>query len=369
MNGLVKILKDEIVLVIAVILAVISSFFVKPNIGYLNYIDFKVLAILFCLMIVVAGLKQISVFDIVSKWLLDKTDNITSISFILIALCFISSMFITNDVALITFVPLSIILLTDCDEKVLILAIVLQTIAANIGSMFTPIGNPQNLYLYSNYNLNAVEFFKSVLPVGFIGLLLLLLSASKIKGGKIELKIEKSITKFNKNDFIIYMILFGICFLTVFNKISYVLSFFLVLSYAVIKNKNLIKEVDYSLLLTFIAFFIFVGNLENINLIRESLTYFIEGNEFLSSIVLSQFISNLPAALMISGFTDNYNSILRGVNIGGLGTLIASMASLISYRLYLRSKNNKVEYIKVFTVYNFGFLLVIVSICLFIGLA
>ena len=122
-------------------------------------------------------------------------------------------------------------------------------------------------------------------------------------------------------------------------------------------------------MLTFIAFFIFVGNLENINLIRESLTYFIEGNEFLSSIVLSQFISNLPAALMISGFTDNYNSILRGVNIGGLGTLIASMASLISYRLYLRSKNNKVEYIKVFTVYNFGFLLVIVSICLFIGLA
>ena len=359
-------IKKETVLMVAILLAIVSAFFVTPNRAYIDYIDWRVLGILLSLMIVMAGFQKNGIFDEIGKQLLVRTKNTAQLTGVLVFLCFFSSMLITNDVALITFVPFAVLILRKCkQERLMVLVVVLQTIAANLGSMFTPIGNPQNLYLYQLSGMNMGEFLAYMLPYTAVsGLLLLItifvLSARKQKISMADCSFETEKEPSDRKKNVVYLILFLLCLLVVARLLPYHVVLAIVLVTVLVTDRMVLKNVDYCLLFTFIAFFIFTGNLGNLSAFKEALQKIVSGRELLVGILASQCISNVPAALLLSGFTEDIRGLLLGVNIGGLGTLIASMASLISYKIYAHNYNRtKGKYLIWFTLANLIFLVVL----------
>ena len=363
--------KKEAVLSVAVILAVVSSFLVHPDKEYLGYIDFRTLAILFCLMAVMAGLQQIGLFGYVAEKLLKLVKHVRGIIFILIMLCFFSSMLITNDVALITFVPFTFIVLKmilgERAEKLIVPVVVMQTIAANLGSMLTPIGNPQNLYLYGKTSMNFGSFIGFMLPYTVIAFILLtawclLFPYKGEKQAALQLVKETSLVTYKKQ-LTVYGVLFVLCLLTVAHILSYEVTLLAVLVVVFLLDKNVLGKVDYALLLTFVGFFIFIGNMGRIPAFHAFIQEIITGNEVITSVIASQFMSNVPAALLLSGFTNQYELLIIGTNLGGLGTIIASMASLISFKYIGKEyRNLRGKYLIYFTVANVLFLFVFLTI-------
>lgn len=355
MKRISAIFKNEAVLCVAAMAAFISMFFVPPNINYIDYIDFRVLALLFCLMAVVSGTQKAGFFVYLSQRLLSLTKSLRQTSLVLVLLCFFSSMLITNDVALITFVPLAIAVLSQSAPKKIIFVVVMQTVAANLGSMLTPMGNPQNLFLTSFYDISVPDFLKIVAPVALLSLVLIVAILCLAKNEKTvptETKIEIAL---DKNAMLMYLALFAVCLLTVLNILSWKITLAIVCTALFFKDKSLFKAVDYSLLFTFVSFFIFVGNIGNMDSLRFFISGLLNGHELIFSVAISQIISNVPAALMLSGFTDNFTALVLGTNIGGLGTPVASLASLISLKLYSKMDNCSVKkYLIWFSVVNVG---------------
>lgn len=365
MKQVVTFIKRETVLSIAMLLAVISAFFVTPDARYIHYIDFRTLSILFCLMAVMVGYTQIGVFERLAKTLLTKVKSMRGITCILVFLCFVLSMFITNDVALITFVPLTLIVLKllgqAYQKKWMILIVVMQTIAANMGSMLTPIGNPQNLYLYGLSKTAVGTFVTWMLPYSMISAFCLLvwIFARCKANEKIEIVFEEETQTIDIKRFVLYSFLFILCLLTVAHFISYQKTLIVVVIAVTIANRKILKEVDYSLLLTFIGFFVFIGNMGRVTFFHDFLQSVVEGREIMTGIISSQVMSNVPAALLLSGFTNHYHELTIGVNLGGLGTLIASMASLISFKYVAREdKQARGKYLLYFTLASLVFLAV-----------
>ncbi len=365
-NMLITFIKNEAVLCLAGLAALLTMFFVPLTLEYITYIDFRVLGLLFCLMAVVSGFNKTGIFTLLSEKLLMRVANLRSIALVLVLLCFFTSMWITNDVALITFVPFAILILTMTGSTShLITIIVLQTIAANLGSMLTPVGNPQNLFLFSEYNIAIAEFIKITLPYTLLSLLLLYVAVMFIPKEHISFTLTdtKKTDKHKPYTLAMYSCLFLVCLACVLRLVDYKITVLIVFLSILIFDRTVIKKVDYSLLLTFVCFFIFVGNIGNIPVVRDFLASLLIGREFLVAMLASQIISNVPAAVLLSAFTDHYKAILLGTNLGGLGTLVASLASLISYKLYSRTeKANSAKYLGVFTLYNLGFLAIL---CLF----
>ncbi len=358
--------KADTVMCIAWVLAIASAFFVLPDKKYIDYIDFKSLGILWGLMIIIQGFKENSVFERIANALFVKVNSSWKLATMLIFICFFSSMIITNDVALITFVPFAIMMLTSCNRSdMLIPVIILQTIAANLGSMLTPIGNPQNLYMYGLSGINLGSFLLIMLPYSIISLLLLGICIFFIPGKTKDISTSDTfsiVSKFgSRTQIIIYTLLFAIAFMTVLRVIPwqvFVITIFIIVGGM---DYKILFRADYILLITFVGFFIFTGNMARIDVINSFLKNVIKGREFYISIAASQIISNVPATLLLSGFTDNYKELIMGVNIGGLGTLIASMASLISYKAYTKEyKENTIKYIVVFSLLNILYLFVMI---------
>lgn len=372
--------KKETVCCIAFLLAVVSMFFIPPSVNYFSYIDFRVLALLFSLMAVVRGFSSIGVFTRLGTMLLTHVHSLRMLSALFIFLCFFFSMLITNDVALITFVPFTILVLSMAEQKkFLIPVIVLETIAANLGSMLTPLGNPQNLYLYTISGLSIGAFVRIMLPYSFVSAILLLIfilflpkdtvstataantanSTNTVTASNTSNVICEAV-KARKNPrilFTAYLILFLLCLLTVLHILPYQIMFLLVLTGFLLLDYRVLKDVDYFLLLTFLCFFIFIGNMKQISLVHELISKLLVHHEVLMGIGASQIISNVPAAILLSGFTDDYSALLIGVNLGGLGTLIASLASLISFKFYTNSEGSDTRrFLGIFTLYNVIFL-------------
>lgn len=362
MNTQKKKINIDPVLLVAWVLAIISAIFVHPDKEYPGYIDFRSLGILWGLMVIIQGFRENSVFEKIGAFLLSKVKKGWQLAAVLIFMCFFGSMLITNDVALITFVPFGMMILTGCKRQdMMIPVIVLQTIAANLGSMLTPIGNPQNLYIYGLTGMGLLDFILTMLPFSALSLVLLLLSLFFIPGKSEVLtnSDESSITsKFgSKRQIIIYGVLFVVALLTVVRVLPWYVFALIVFVIVAGMDYKILLRADYILLLTFIGFFIFTGNIARISAVSDFLEKVISNREFLLSVVVSQFISNVPATLMLSGFTENYTELLRGVNVGGLGTLIASMASLISYKAFSKDfKEQRGKYLLVFTGCNLAFL-------------
>ena len=360
MKLLKQFIQQETVLTAAAVLAVVSAFFVPPDAQYLGYIDLRTLAILFSLMTVMAGLRRQGFFDGLGRALLSRTHSTFQLTLVLVGLCFFGSMFITNDVSLLTFVPFTFVVLSrlgaDVRRSLLVPVVCMQTIAANLGSMLTPIGNPQNLYLYGKSGMSIGGFVLLMLPYTLVSLLLLLAWAALVcRKASAALSVDKII--------LLYLVLFAVCLLSVIRVLPYGIAFAAVLVCVLFADPHTLRAVDYSLLLTFVAFFIFIGNLGRIPAFSGWLQEFLTGREVLVAVLASQVTSNVPAALLLSGFTAETQALILGTNLGGLGTLIASMASLISYRQITRElPQGKKQYFGLFTLSNLIFLAILLGV-------
>lgn len=371
MSKIVSFVKKESVLCISILAAVISMFIVRPDSGYAGYIDFRTLAILFCLMAVVSGFRSMGIFDRVARTLLSKVRGIGGIAAVLVGICFISSMFITNDVALITFVPFTLIIADSLKdrikESVILTIVVMQTIAANLGSMLTPIGNPQNLYLSGISGMGTWDIVKLMFPYSAAAFIMLAIWIAIIALRNRRCKASSDTMPGDRPSVktravIMYAALFIVGLLAVVRVVHYALPLALVVICMAIFDRKNFTGIDYSLLGTFAALFIFIGNIGRIGAFNEWMQNIVTGREIMVSAAASQIMSNVPAAILLSGFTDNIQGLIVGTNIGGLGTLIASMASLISFRYVAGTGRSCGKYLAVFTISNLVFLAVMMGI-------
>lgn len=361
MRTITGFIKKETVFFIAAVLALASAVLVPPDGRYLEYVDYDVLILLFNLMLVVAGFQSIGFFAFLGEKLVERVSHTRSLSMVLVFLCFFSSMLITNDVALLTFVPFAILLLQMTgQEKRMIFVIVMQTIAANLGSMVTPVGNPQNLYLYSLTGMGFFEFIKIMLfPAAAAFVLLFLIMALAPGEAVVMRQAGEAKLRFGGKGWS-YTVLFLCCMAAVAKVVPCLAVLAAVCAAVLLLDRKLFAKADYFLLATFVCFFVFIGNMERIEAVRAALESMIGGREFLTAIAASQVISNVPAAILLSGFTDHHRALLLGTNLGGLGTLIASLASLISYKFYVRIPGSaKGKYLLQFTAWNVFFLAVL----------
>lgn len=326
MVNLVDFFKKETIFSISLILAIISCFFVKPSLDYISYINWDTVILLLVIMVIVEVLKNLAVFEMMVHKFLSKINNARQLVFLLVFTCFFSSIFITNDVSLIIFVPFAIFTLKKINRSELaIFTVCLQTIAANVGCMILPIGAPHNIVLYTVSNIPFESFFLLLFPYITVSVIFLMILSFFVSKDNIKLPMMKKI-EVDRTDFF----------------------------------KRVFLGVDYYLLLTFIALFVLIGNLEQISFFTSLFKKWIIGNEFIFAIISSQIISNVPAAMLMSGFSNNYEAIIVGINIGGFGSLIASMANLISYKIFVRQYNeSKIRYLTIFTILNVILLMVL----------
>ena len=367
MRSVIAFVKKNTVLCIAILAALVTSFIVKPDKEYLGYFDLKTLTCLFCVLAVVCALKNINFFYTLADKIVSVTGNIRVCILTLVSITFIGSMLIANDMALLTFLPLGYFVLSTTDKKkYMSFTFIMQNIAANLGGMLTPFGNPQNLYLYTKFNIPTGEFVR-IMILPFVISIALILGPCYffVKPEKITIKNEDVHT--DKKRTVIYLILFAISILIVFRGIPYYVGLALILPSIFILDRRALAKVDYPLLLTFVAFFIFSGNMARIEVVREFFGLLMEKNTLLFSVLSCQVISNVPSAILLSQFTGNYTELLLGVNIGGVGTLISSLASLITLREFtLHNPLETKRYIVKFSAFNFAFLFLLTGIMLFV---
>ena len=349
-------------MVIALIAAAVTCFFVPPDKAYLDYFDVKTLTCLFCVLAVVCALKNINFFYILAKKLIQVFRNARICILALVYITFIGSMLIANDMALLTFLPLGTYVITTTGKgKYMAFAFIMQNIAANLGGMLTPFGNPQNLYLYTKFQIPALEFMGIMAaPFALAILLITLCCIIFVKPEPFALQDEKICLPVGRS--VAYLILFALAIAIVFRGVPYVVGLIVIPVVLLVMDRKALKMVDYPLLLTFVFFFIFSGNMARIDGVRLLFSYLLDKNTLFVSVLSCQIISNVPSAILLSQFTDNYRELLLGVNIGGVGTLIASLASLITFREY--SKHNKGKsgyYILLFSAFNFAFLIILAA--------
>ena len=364
MTSFKKFAKANAVMLIAALLAVVTAFIVPPDGEYLGYFDFKTLTCLFCVLAVVGALRNIRFFYTVAKFIVRKFRNTKICILVLVYITFIGSMLIANDMALLTFLPLGYFILhTTGKEKYMAFTFIMQNIAANLGGMLTPFGNPQNLYLYTKFNIPDLEFMGIMLPPFLLSVTLItVLCLVCVKSEPIEIKERAPALPIPR--VVIYLILFALSIAIVFRGIHYLVGLIVIPLVLLFMDRRALYTVDWGLLLTFTFFFIFSGNMARIDAVRDFFSYLLDKNTLVVSALSCQFISNVPSAILLSQFTANYKELLLGVNIGGVGTLISSLASLITFREYSKHDKGHVwSYILKFLVINLLFLVVLIGFC------
>lgn len=359
-RGVTGFVKKNVVMVVAMVAAVITCFLVPPDKAYLDYFDVKTLTCLFCVLAVVCALKNIHFFYILAKKIVRIFKNARLSVLALVYITFIGSMLIANDMALLTFLPLGLFVLTSTGKgKYMAFTFIMQNIAANLGGMLTPFGNPQNLYLYTKFEIPNLEFMTIMLPPFVVAVALITLCCLIfVKPEPLELKEEK--VSLPAARAVVYLLLFILAIAIVFRGIPYWIGLLVIPTVLLFMDRQALKMVDYPLLLTFVFFFIFSGNMARIEGVKWLFSMLLEKSTLLFSVISCQVISNVPSAILLSQFTENYRDLLLGVNIGGVGTLIASLASLITFREYTKQNKGKTGYyIMLFTAFNFAFLIVL----------
>ena len=367
MKRIITFARTNVVMLIAALLAAITSFIIPPDAQYKEYFDFKTLTCLFTVLAVVCALRNVRFFYTLAEKIVKRFTNARVAVLALVYITFIGSMLIANDMALLTFLPLGyFVLISTHKEKYMCVTFILQNIAANLGGMLTPFGNPQNLYLYSKFNIPDGEFMLIMLPPFLLAVLMITLSVIFfIKPEPLEFSgVERRLPKLKTA---IYLVLFAFAIVCVFRIIPYQLALIIIPVVILIMDRRALLDVDYGLLLTFVFFFIFSGNMARIDVVRDLFASLLEKSTLIVSALSCQFMSNVPTAILLSQFTNNYKELLLGVNIGGCGTLISSLASLITFKEYMQhNKGGAGKYILVFSAFNFTFLIVMAIFSLLI---
>ena len=366
----------ETVLVVAFAAALASCALVPPDAGYAAYVDWHTLALLFCLMAVVSGFRSLGVLDAAGAWLVARARTQRAVAGVLIGLAFFASMAVTNDVALITFVPLALVVLRRAGmEGCMCLVATLMTIAANLGSMFTPVGNPQNLYLFTASGMGVGEFLQLMGPYTAASAAMLALACVLcFRGGEVRgaggIDTVAGFSARSRKRLAVYGVLFACCLVAVPGVLDVRVLLALVLVGVSLSDASLLRRVDWGLLATFAALFVFVGNMGRVPVLHEALSAAVDGNALLAAVGGSQVISNVPAAVLLSGFTDQWQALIVGTNLGGLGTLIASMASLITFKAVMVGRPGiRGRYLRVFTAWNVAFLVALLALAVVLGAA
>ncbi len=364
MTKVLPFVKKNAVVIIAALAAIITSIIVPPDREYLEYFDLKTLTCLFCVLAVVCALRNIRFFYTMAKAIIRRFKNTKLCILALVYITFIGSMLIANDMALLTFLPLGYFVLhTTGKEKYMAFTFIMQNIAANLGGMLTPFGNPQNLYLYSKFNIPDLEFIKIMFLPFIISIVLITICCLVFVKAE-PLIIEEKAASLPMPRVIIYLLLFALSIAIVFRGIPYYIGLIIIPIALLIFDRQALLMVDYGLLLTFTFFFIFSGNMARIDVVRDFFSYLLDKNTLVFSALSCQFISNVPSAILLSQFTDNYRELLLGVNIGGAGTMIASLASLITFREYSKQDpGHTMRYLIKFSIFNFAFLGILILIC------
>lgn len=367
MKATLEFIKKNTVFVIAVIAATVTMFIVPPDKEYLGYFDFKVLSCLFAVLAVVCALRSMRFFYSTAQKIVRKFDTARKCAIALVYITFIGSMFIANDMALITFLPLGYyVLKTTNMQKYMAVLFILQNIAANLGGMLTPFGNPQNLYLYTKFHIPTGEFIHiMLLPFVLSVMIITLCCVIFFKNERLSITIEEN--PLDHKRVALYMVLFALSVIMVFRVIPYYVGLIIITAVLLVENPKALKKVDYPLLGTFAAFFVFSGNMARIESVRVLFAALLEKSTLLFSILSCQVISNVPSAILLSQFTDNYRELLLGVNIGGVGTLISSLASLITFREYTKRNPGKwFKYLLIFSAFNFVFLIILTLVMMIV---
>ncbi len=364
---LVSFLKKNTVMLVALVAAFITSIVIKPDVEYIGYFDFKTLTCLFCVLAVVCALKDINFFYILAHKIVEHFKTAKLCILVLVYITFIGSMLIANDMALLTFLPLGYLVLSSTGkQKYMAFTFIMQNIAANLGGMLTPFGNPQNLYLYTKFNIPVGEFM-SIMALPFVFAVALITVFCLVFVKSEPLAVEDSEVRLPTTKTAIYLFLFLLSVLIVFRGIDYKLGLVIIFIALLFLDKHALVSVDYPLLLTFVFFFIFAGNMARIDVVRSFFDMLLQKNTLIFSILSCQVISNVPSAILLSQFTGNYADLLLGVNIGGVGTLISSLASLITFREYVKHNPGKTGYyILMFSALNFAFLILLTAFALLI---
>ena len=368
LQNLLCFVKANTVMCVAFAAAAMTSVIVPIDAAYAGYFDFKTLSCLFCVLAVVCALKNIQFFYILAQRIVQCFRNARLSVLALVYITFIGSMLIANDMALLTFLPLGyFVLSTTGKEKYMAFTFIMQNIAANLGGMLTPFGNPQNLYLYTKFQIPNLEFM-GIMLLPFLLSVALITVCCLIFVKAEPLEVEDTKVKLPVGRTVLYLGLFALAIAIVFRGIPYGIGLVIIPAVLFFADRKALKMVDYPLLLTFVFFFIFAGNMARIDAVRQLLSGLLEKNTLLFSVVSCQFISNVPSAILLSQFTGNYADLLVGVNIGGTGTLIASLASLITFSEYTKHNPEKTGYyVKLFTAFNFGFLIVLTAVMMIVG--
>lgn len=364
-----KFTKTNAVMFIAFFAAVVTSFFVPPDAEYLGYFDFRTLTCLFCVLAVVCALKNINFFYMLARKIIRLFKNTRMSILALVYITFLGSMLIANDMALLTFLPLGYYVLSSTNKKkYMAFTFIMQNIAANLGGMLTPFGNPQNLYLYSKYEIDNFEFMGIMAPAFTLSVALITLCCF-IFVKKEPLLISDEKLRLEPKRTLLYLALFALSIVIVFRGIPYWIGLIVVPPVLIFADRKALKAVDYGLLFTFVFFFVFAGNMARIEAVRNLFSFLLEKSTLVFSILSCQVISNVPSAILLSQFTGNYQELLVGVNIGGVGTLISSLASLITFREYVKHNPGKTGYyIAMFSAFNFGFLIILTGFSLLINM-
>jgi Na+/H+ antiporter NhaD/arsenite permease-like protein len=353
------VIKENIVLSIAAMAALITAFIVPPDSQYLSYFDFKTLTCLFCVLAVVCAFKNINFFYILAQKIVKSFKNSRYAIIALVYITFIGSMLIANDMALLTFLPLGFFVLKSTGkQKYMAFTFIMQNIAANLGGMLTPFGNPQNLYLYSKFQIPDLEFVQIMFLPFVIAVVLITVCCLFVKSEPLEIPHEE--IRLPKAKTALYLALFALAIAIVFRGIPYWIGLIVIPAVLIFADRQALKAVDYPLLLTFVFFFVFSGNMARIDVVRQLFSMLLEKSTLLFSVLSCQVISNVPSAILLSQFTENYRELLLGVNIGGVGTLISSLASLITFREYTKRNPGKTGYyVLLFSAFNFAFLILL----------
>ena len=339
LDRLITFFRDEAVLCIAFVCACVSIALTGDPLSATDYIDWRVIVLLFCLMASVAGLSASGVMSRIAQGLIAGEKAQRIVCFALVMLPFFASMLVTNDVALLTFVPIAVLALQAAGwRKNLARVVVLQAIAANLGGMVTPVGNPQNLFIFTSFKLSAGDFFFALAPFGLLAFAMLVVACIAFGSERAQVVLKLDAGAIDYKRFAMHMALFCASVLSVLRIVPYELLLPATAAVLFLFDRPIFAKVDYALLATFVCFFIFSGNMAHMPTMQDMLGGLMRSHPMLTSLVTSQIISNVPASVLLAGFTHNWHSLLIGVDLGGLGTPIASLASLIALRLYAHTE-------------------------------
>lgn len=379
--ALVRFARTRTVLVVSAAAALATMAFVPPDEAYLGYFDLKTLACLFGILAVVGAFRGIGVFEHAARLVVARFATCRSAVAALVGATLVLSMFATNDMALIMMLPLSASTLLKAGwERALPFAFIMQNLAANLGGMILPFGNPQNLFLYERFAIPLGDFLATMAPPFAVSIALIALCCALFakpdppRGPAVLPELASASAARPRLRAVAYFALLALVIASVFRLVPYPAAIASVVLALAVLDRRALRTVDYGLLLTFACFFVFAGNMARIPAVEGLLSGLMGDSALLVSVGASQIISNVPAAVLLSHFVDGYQALLVGVNIGGAGTLVASLASLITfghYRAVRSSFPRRPElacqttrsFLARFTAFNVAFLAVLLLVC------